>query len=78
MRPEAIDNYSTCDKHASCVMKTFCNTYLWESPICGGPHSQWFLRTLPPTSADIRVNICRDQERNDEDLAISTLELYVQ
>ncbi len=78
MRPEAIDNYFTCDKHAGCVMRTFCNTYLWESPICGGPHSQWFLRTLPPTSADIRVSICRDQKRNDEDLAISTLELYVQ
>ncbi len=55
-----------------------CNTHLWNSQKCGNS-SPWFLRTLDhPTADNIRVRVCRDQDRQDEDLAISKLELYVQ
>ena len=50
---------------------------LWASQQCGR-NSTWFYKVLSPTTTDIRVRICRDQERIDEDLAIKTLELYIQ
>jgi len=42
-------------------------------------NSTWFYRNLLyPTATDIRVRICRDQHRGDEDLALATIELYIQ
>ena len=50
---------------------------LWASQKCGR-NSTWFYKILPCTTTDIKVRICRDQNRGDEDLAIKTLELYIQ
>ena len=50
---------------------------LWASQQCGR-NSTWFYKVLSPTTIDIKVRICRDQERMDEDLAIKALELYIQ
>ncbi len=78
MKPDTIGSNYTCDKPPSCNIGVFCTTHLWESQKCANS-SPWFLRTLDhPTSADIKVRICRDQDRDDEDVAISKLELYVQ
>ncbi len=80
MKPKAVGSNYTCDEPSpSCSAGEFCTTHLWESQKCGNPSSPWFLRTLDhPTAANISVKVCRDQDRQDEDLAISTLELYVQ
>ena len=79
-KPHTIGSNYMCDKHLpSCRVGVFCATHLWESQKCGIPSSPWFLRTLDhPTTANIKVRVCRDQDRDDEDLAISKLELYVQ
>ncbi len=78
MKPDTIGSNYTCDKPPSCDIGVFCTTHLWESQKCANSFP-WFLRTLDhPTAADIKVRVCRDQDRQDEDLAISTLELYVQ
>ena len=50
---------------------------LWASQQCGR-NSTWFYKVLSPTTTDIKVRICRDQFRSDEDLAINTLILYIQ
>ena len=50
---------------------------IWESQQCHR-NSTWFFRSLPPSTADIEVRVCRDQARADEDLAIASLELYIQ
>ena len=50
---------------------------IWESQQCQR-NSTWFFRSLPPSTADIEVRVCRDQVRADEDLAITSLELYIQ
>ncbi len=77
-KPDTIGSNYTCDKPPSCNVGVFCTTHLWESQKCGNT-SQWFLRTLDnPATTDINVRVCRNQDRPDEDLAISTLELYVQ
>ena len=56
-----------------------CNgyRYLWRSQQCGSD-SSWFFKMLPTTTADITVRVCRDQESNDEDIALTELELYIQ
>ena len=50
---------------------------LWVSQQCRR-NSSWFYKVLSPTTSDIKVRICRDQYRADEDLAIKSLELYIQ
>ena len=50
---------------------------LWASQKCGR-NSIWFYKVLPPTTTDIKVRICRDENRSNEDLALKTLELYIQ
>jgi len=41
-------------------------------------NSHWSHKTLLPTTTHITVRICRDQHRNDEDLGLKTLEIYIQ
>ena len=53
------------------------NEHLWASQQCGR-NSTWFYKGLSPTNTDIKVRICQDQFRSDENLAINTLILYIQ
>ena len=77
-KPSFINNDWTCDKGTSCT-GTFCMPLLWSSQRCGTPDFSWFFKTVPnTTTTDIEVRVCRDQQRSDEDLAIKTLELYIQ
>ncbi len=77
-KPPFIDSDYSCDRHAGCRVRRFCNTLLWNSQRCGEPSTPWFLKTLNPTTANIQVGICRDDNSNDENLAITQIELYVQ
>ena len=73
-KPTIIGEDYTCDG-----VQAAENDYyelLWASQQCGG-NATWFHKILPPTTTDIKVRICRDQNREDEDLAIKTLELYI-
>jgi len=59
-------------------MGTLCKPLIWESQQYQRNVSSW-LKQLPFRHvADIEVRICRNQMRQDEDLAITTLDLYVQ
>ena len=50
---------------------------IWENQHCG-ENSDWFFRTsLPSNATDIRVRICRDQARDDEDIALTELIIYI-
>ena len=50
---------------------------IWENQQCN-ENSDWFFRTsLPSNATDIRVRICRDQGRDDEDIALTELEIYI-
>ena len=73
-KPTIIGEDYTCDG-----VQAAENDYyelLWPSQLCG-KNATWFHKILPPTTTDIKVRICRDQNREDEDLAIKTLELYI-
>ena len=58
---------------------------LWDGAGCG-PNSTccsfnkppWFHKHLPqPTTDDIEMRVCRDQDQNDEDIPIAHVEIYV-
>ncbi len=58
---------------------------LWDGVGCTGDNTccqfnqpPWFCRTLPaPTTDDLEVRICADQDTSNENIYISNLELYV-
>ena len=59
---------------------------LWDGQGCGSVSSccsfnspPWFSKRLTsPTTEDIEMRLCADQDRNDEDITFEQLELYVQ
>ena len=59
---------------------------LWDGAGCGQFSTccslnspQWFLKEVsPPTSDDIEMRLCADQDRWDEDITFETLEIYIQ
>ena len=58
---------------------------LWDGSGCGSDSTccffnnpPWFHKELVPTSDDIEMRVCSDQSRINEDVAITSLEIYVQ
>ena len=50
-----------------------------QSTCCSFNSPPWFYKQLPETATDdIEMRVCHDQARNDEDIAIEIVELYVQ
>ena len=76
--PSFVDNDFACDLSPHCDFQTLCGPLLWKSQQYGRNVSSWFKELPFPLVSDIEVRVCRDQRRFDEDLAITTLELYVQ
>ena len=59
---------------------------LWDGAGCGEYNTccdwnspPWFRKTIsPPTTDDIEMRLCADEERVNEDITFETLEIYVQ
>ena len=59
---------------------------LWDGAGCGPLNTccsfntpPWFHKQLPqPTTDDIEMRVCRDQWSDDEDVAIETIDIYIQ
>ena len=78
-QPDFVGNDFACDMSQYCPFQTLCGPLLWKSQQYGRNVSSWFKELpFPHVISDIEVRVCRDQRRIDEDLAITTLELYVQ
>ncbi len=65
----------------------FTEDLLWDgkgcganSTCCGGrAGKRWFCKSLPePTTDDIEIRLCTDEERTNEDVAVAVIELYIQ
>ena len=76
-KPEFIGDHYICNgSHYSKFMKLH-EELIWKNQQCN-EKSDWFFRTsLPSNATDIRVRICRDQDRYDEDIALTELEIYI-
>ena len=63
----------------------YLNNPLWDGDGCGGQSTccefnnpPWFYKQLPlPTTDDIEMRVCRNQEGSDEDVAVEMIEIYV-
>ena len=77
-KPSFIGNNFACDMSPYYPLETLCEPLLWKSQQYGTNVSSWLKELLFPLVSDIEVRVCRDQMRFDEDLAITTLEFYVQ
>ena len=90
-RPASVGNDFFCDtgNPRSSIDKS--NTFHSDNPLwdgdgctvdnecCPTDNPPYFLKTLPQsTTDDIEMRVCRNEGRNNEDIAIETVEIYVQ
>ena len=90
-RPASVGSDFFCDSGnpmpSSATFVTFHSANpLWDGDECAADNEccptdnpPYFLKTLPqPTTDDIEMRVCRDEHRINEDIAIETVEIYVQ
>ena len=87
--PEFVGNYYFCD---TASQKNYFQPIfyeddpLWDGAGCGQNNTccelnspPWFRKEIsPPTTDDIEIRMCIDQDISDEDINFETLEIYVQ
>ena len=66
----------------SLAMKKVCEgsmEVLWDSEGCRNHDDTWFYRQLPEaTTDDIEMRVCRDEDRDNEDILIQSVDIYIQ
>ena len=89
-RPDSVGNDFFCDTGNPASGSRRNNFYsdhpLWDgvgcvadNECCPTDNPPYFLKTLPqPTTDDIEMRVCRNEGRDNEDIAIETVEIYVQ
>ena len=71
--PSFVGNHYNCDSLED------EDGLLWDGDQCGLTTSPWFYRQLPqPTTSDIEMRVCRDEERSNGDVGITYIEIYIQ
>jgi hypothetical protein len=87
--PAFVGNNYFCDTTASTSFTNglfYSNGLLWDGTGCGPLNTccsfnnpPWFYKQLSqPTTDDIEMRVCRDQEPENEDVLVEVIELYVQ
>ena len=78
-RPSFIGDDWTCDDNSpKCSEGVLCGSVLWNTNECGETTSFFYKQLSNNITTDINVKVCRDEPRNNEDIAITIIELYVQ
>ena len=78
-RPSFIGKDRTCDDNSpKCSESVLCGSVLWNTNECGETTSFFYKQLSNNITTDINVKVCRDEPRNNEDIAITIIELYVQ
>ena len=90
-RPASVGSDFFCDPGNPTSSSERFNTFhsdnpLWDGDGCAADNEccptdnpPYFLKRLPhPTTDDIEMRVCRNEGRNNEDIAIETVEIYVQ
>ena len=78
-KPEFVKNAFFCDGVPYPQCSRFCeNLALWDAVGCDTQNTPWFYQKLPQTTTDyVEMRLCRDQNRDDEDVAIGAVFLYI-
>ena len=90
-RPASVGSDFFCDSGNPRSSTDISNTFhsdnpLWDGDECAADNEccptdnpPYFLKTLSqPTTDDIEMRVCRNERRDNEDIAIETVEIYVQ
>ena len=82
-RPGSVGNDFFCDTGTSDAASAngvfYDDNPLWDGNGCTNTDDPYFLKTSSqPTTNNIEMRVCRDQEGGDEDIAIEIVEIYVQ
>ena len=90
-RPASVGSDFFCDSGNPRSSNDESNTFHSDHPLwdgvgctadiecCPTDNPPYFLKTLPqPTTDDIEMRVCRNEGRDNEDIAIETVEIYVQ
>ena len=76
-RPRFVGMDFSCELVMQCPTNTVCNyDILWNGGQCVGEDSFYKELSLP-TTQDIELRLCRGQNRHDEDILITFVELFV-
>ena len=86
--PLYVGNDYFCDAGTSNFpdpAKTYTMNPIWDGSGCGSSSSccsfnspPWFCKPLPrPTTDNIELRVCRDQDMSDEDIHIELIEIYI-
>ena len=67
----------TCENNG-CSFDSACFSSLWDHDDCRVTTPIFFFKTLSTsTSADVTMSVCRDETRDNEDIALTVAQLYV-
>ena len=74
--PTGVGNDYFCDVGMGLIWNGNCTTL---NTCCSFNDPPWFYRELvPQTTDDIEMSVCRNENRNNEDIQIQTVQIYVQ
>ena len=86
--PAFVGNDYFCDtgSREQSMYRVYTDDPLWDGAGCGPLNTccsfnypPWFYKQLPqPTTDDIEMRVCRDYLAGHEDIAIETVEIYIQ
>ena len=74
-RPAFVSSHFSCDQE---IVRGSMEV-LWDGEGCRNHNHAWFYRQLPqPTTDDIEMRVCRDEDRDNEDILIQSVDIYIQ
>ena len=74
-RPSFVGFHFSCDQE---IVETSIEV-LWDGEGCRNHNDTWFYRQLPKaTTDDIEMRVCRDEDRDNEDILIQSVDIYIQ
>lgn len=85
--PDYVGENYYCDtgSRVAASAKFYLNDPLWDGQGCGesneccGSHNGWFCKKLSEaTNSRIEVRVCTNEARNNEDILLESIQLYVQ
>ena len=69
------DDFSCESRRSGCSSDNMC--VLWDQDDCRVATPFFFKTLSTSTSADVTMSVCRDETRDNEDIALTVAELYV-
>ena len=74
--PTGVEENYFCDAEMGLIWNGDCTTL---NTCCSFNNPPWFYRELPqPTTDEIRMNLCRNEYRNNEDIEVQIVQIYIQ